>query len=97
MSMARVRVRSHGRRKKPLKITMKKNFIRERLVSPRAFDPRSFRTEKRGKHRIIVACPKGHFHDEKCQVGTRAQVVLHPKRELGKKFRRVGGKIRRKK
>ena len=25
----------------------------------------------------------------------QAQAVLHPKREMGKKFRRVGGKIRR--
>ena len=94
--MVDVKVKAH-RRKRPLKIVVKGRFVRERLASPREFAPASFRTEKRGKHRIIVACPKGHFHDEKCMVGTRAQAVLHPKSELGKnrKFRRVGGKIRR--
>ena len=98
--MVGVKVKSHGRRKRPLKITVKGNFIRERVASPKDFDKRSFRTEKREKHRIVIACPKGHWHanrkeGEQCGVGTRAQVVLHPKSEMGKKFKRSGGKIRR--
>ncbi len=91
-----VHVKSHGRRK-PLKIVVKGAYVRERLRSPREFSPASFRMKKRGRHRVITACPKGHFHNERCDVALQAQAVLHPKSELGKrrKFRRSGGKIRR--
>ena len=93
-----VHVKSHGRRKRPLKIVVKGNYVRERLRSPRDFAPESFRMKKLGRHRVITACPAGKFHKGKCSVALHAQAVLHPKNELGKnrKFRRMrGGKVRR--
>ena len=49
-----------------------------RLVAPRAFDPRSFRTIRRGKARLTIGCPRGQWdaHRQRCKVGTRAQRIL---------------------
>lgn len=56
-------------------------YVRERLMSPKKFDPRSFRTvtTKRGR-RIVIGCPTGHYdaRTRRCRVGTRAQSILRP-------------------
>lgn len=57
-------------------------FRHKRIASPKAFDPRSFRTKKVGKSRVIIGCPKGKYSPStgRCKVGTKAQAVLRPKR-----------------
>ena len=45
------------------------------------FADESFRTIKAGDHRIIIACPRGEVHAGHCDVATKIEAVLHPKRE----------------
>jgi hypothetical protein len=61
--------------------TTRARYRHERRASPGAFDPRSFRTIRRGKYRVVVGCPKGQWSPVRkvCKVGTRAQAVLRPK------------------
>ena len=73
-------------------------FRRERIVAPSACDPGGFRTIVRGKHRIVVCCPKGQYDKRHriCRAGMRAQAVEHPKRQKGHRAgkrqpRRKGG------
>lgn len=64
------------------KIRKTKNFTRQRIASPKAFEPESFRTIKPTKDiRIIVGCPKGQYcatcpKRKKCRVGLKAQAIL---------------------
>jgi len=54
-------------------------YKRTRLVSPKKFDPRSFRTVKAGKGtKLVIGCPEGEYMPRKgkCKVGTRAQAKL---------------------
>lgn len=55
-------------------------YRRERIASPKEFDPRSFRTIVRGRHRVVVGCPKGHWQPRKarCRTSMKAQAILHP-------------------
>ncbi len=49
--------------------------------APKAsFDPRSFRTIKRGAAKILIGCPKGKWNakTKTCKVGTRAYEVMTP-------------------
>ncbi len=59
---------------------MKKKYRREHIEDPEKFDPRSFRYIVRGKHKILIGCPKGYWDDKnkRCRVGTRAVSILHP-------------------
>lgn len=56
-------------------------FVRERVADPAEFDPDSLRTVPQDDHRIITGCPKGSYRKGRCQVGTRAQSILHPRSE----------------
>lgn len=65
------------------KIVKKKTgkFLRQRVTSPKKFDPRSLRTKDIGRPegtKIIVGCPKGKFDPKKkrCKVGTKVQSIL---------------------
>jgi hypothetical protein len=60
-----------------------KGYEVKRLVHPRVFDPRSFRTIKRGDRYVTIACPKGKYNPrtEKCRIGTRAQRLMRPARK----------------
>lgn len=62
----------------PLEVT--DNYVRERLAEPDKFDSRSFRTKRRGRHLVIVACPSGRYDATagRCRVGLRAQAIRHP-------------------
>lgn len=53
-------------------------FSRTRIASPKEFDPRSFRTVSpgTGRHKMVVACPKGQFKGGKCKVGMEVQSVM---------------------
>ncbi len=57
-------------------------YCREWRLSPKLFDPRSFRTITlgAGPKRGIIGCPKGYWSDKikKCRVGTRLQSILIP-------------------
>lgn len=48
----------------------------------RRFDPRSFRTIKSGRARVVVACPRGKYQprNRRCAVGTKSVAVLTGKR-----------------
>jgi hypothetical protein len=52
-------------------------YCRRRLAPPSRFDPRSFRTIRRGAALITIACPKGKWRvkAQRCSVGTRAQSI----------------------
>ncbi len=56
-------------------------FRHERLESPSSFDPKSFRTVRSGRARVVVGCPKGQWDPSRgiCKVGTRAQAILRPR------------------
>jgi len=72
--------RRRSRRRNPE--TSRARFAHQRLADPRQFDPRSFRTVVGARgHRLVVGCPRGHWHGGACRVGTRAQALLHPQRE----------------
>lgn len=74
------------------------NYIRERIADPKEFDRRSFRTVRTDGHRVVIGCPNGRWdsaHDV-CEVGTRAQSVLHPASEGQKLAARHGHRIARK-
>lgn len=61
-------------------------FCRKRLISPKKFDPRSFRIKRVGKTtKLVVGCPKGEYNakKKKCRVGTRAQSKLKRKTKAG--------------
>lgn len=62
-------------------LSNKAMFARERLESPKKFDPRSFRTLARGKARVVVGCPKGHWDPKtsRCKTSMKAQAILRPK------------------
>lgn len=64
------------------KTSSRAKFKHERIKSPKAFDPRSFRTKRAGASRIIVGCPRGKYSSSagRCKVGMRAQSILRPKR-----------------
>lgn len=67
--------------RKYLKVHTTDRFIRKRIARPSLFEPGSFRTKKiSGGKRLIVACPKGHVHDEHCDVGMQAQALLVPRK-----------------
>ena len=59
-----------------------------------AFDRRSFRWIRRGKAKILIACPRGKWNapTDRCRVGTRAYAVLTPARggrcKAGRKLRK---------
>lgn len=80
------------------KLVRTRNYIRERLADPREFDRRSFRTVKTDAHRVVIGCPRGEWdpEDEFCEVGTRAQAILHPKSEARSLAARHGHKIAQK-
>jgi len=66
----------------PLKIHETKRYIRERMVEPGKFDPRSFRTidpGRKGHTKLVVGCPKGKYEKGRCQVGMKTQAVIHEK------------------
>jgi hypothetical protein len=65
-------------------------FDRERLRSPKDFDPSSFRTKVSGSHRVVIGCPLGRWDPAhtRCKAGTRAQAVLHPAEEAAFRGRR---------
>lgn len=53
----------------------------ERKVAPKSrFDKHSFRWKKQGRNWIMVGCPKGKWKSGRCRVGTRAHVVLAPRK-----------------
>lgn len=57
-------------------------FRHVRKASPGGFHKGSFRTVVRGKHRVVIGCPKtSRFVRGRCVGGTRAVSVLHPKGE----------------
>lgn len=58
-------------------------FCPEQVAPKSRFDPRSFRTVVSDGHRVTVGCPKGKWDPrrKRCQVGTRAQRILHPEGE----------------
>jgi len=49
-----------------------KNFVRERIESPKHFS--KFRIKEEGKHKIVIGKPKG-------EKKWRLQAILHPKNE----------------
>lgn len=55
-----------------------KNWIRERVEDPKKFAKGSFRTISSGKHKIILACPKGKYSAGKCKESLVLQSILHP-------------------
>jgi hypothetical protein len=88
----------HVSRRNPLKKTgSRAKFRHKRIVSPKRFDPRSFRTKKVGASRVIIGCPKEKYSPStgKCKVGTRAQAILRPlKRNAKEKASiKIDGKI----
>lgn len=60
------------------------DFCHKRLVSKRQFDRRSFRTIKRGRRLIRVACPRGQWKNGRCRVGMQAQAILARKDPRGR-------------
>ena len=58
-------------------------YRHERVRDPEYFDPRSIRTVVVDDHRVVVGCKKGHWDEiaERCEIGTEAQAILHPKDE----------------
>lgn len=64
-----------------------KHFKHEIVKHKRAFDKRSFRTKKKGVHRITFGCPKGKWMPEKkvCKAPVEVQKILHPITENPKK------------
>lgn len=68
-------------------------FVTEVLKAKGSFDPHSFRTicpecpegdcklcpAAECSARLVIGCPKGHFVDGRCQIGTEAQKILRPK------------------
>lgn len=69
-----------------LEVRRRGNYIRERVENPKHFDRKSLRTIKRGKHKVIIGCPKGNWlpATKVCIVGTRKQSILHPLSEWKK-------------
>lgn len=56
-----------------------KKYIHCRKVSPKSFDPRSFRTKTISKNKkIVIGCPKGKWNPKtrRCKVGTRIQKTM---------------------
>jgi hypothetical protein len=55
-------------------------YCRERQLSPKLFDSKSFRTISLGKKgkKGVIGCPKKQYSGGKCKVGTRLQTILHP-------------------
>lgn len=52
-------------------------WCEQTVASKKAFDDRSFRWVKKGKGRVLVACPKGHWHpraakNKRCDIGLKA-------------------------
>lgn len=68
----------------------KAKFCHERIASPKAFDPKSFRTKTSGKHKLTVGCKKGHYKQGRCDVPMSLQKVMHPVGEGGCK---IGGTL----
>lgn len=57
-----------------------KGWKRKKLASWRKVcDPRSLRTVKSGKAKILVCCPKGKWSRSRCKVGTRAVSIDKPR------------------
>lgn len=56
-------------------------FISERIADTDDFDQGSIRTIEKGEHRIRIGCPRGNWDGARCEVGTKAQSVLHPRAE----------------
>lgn len=56
-----------------------RNFVRRRAGEKSQCARGSFRTVKKGKHRIVVCCPKGKWsrRSKRCRTGMRAQSILH--------------------
>lgn len=64
------------------RIDITKNFCRKRIVSPKKFDKRSFRTIKPDKNtRITVACPKSKYNlrTKRCKVSLKTQSIAKRK------------------
>jgi len=58
---------------------MKSKFKRYRQVSPKKFDPRSFRIKEVDEDiKLVIGCPKGKWSPKikRCKVGTKVQSVL---------------------
>lgn len=66
------------------RVEVTKRFVRTRQRPISSCARGSFRTVKRGAHRIVVCCPKGKWNrrGRYCRVGMRAQSVL--KRRKGR-------------
>jgi len=65
-----------------------KTTCRKRIVDPKKFDKRSFRTKdvgRKGFTKIIVACPKGEYNARKkrCSVGMKTQSIIKKKNKDG--------------
>lgn len=58
-------------------------YRHRKVGSAKALDPRSIRTVKSGRARVVVGCPKGKYSAKRkrCKVGTRAAAVLTPKQK----------------
>jgi len=78
----------YGYRENPT-VESRAQYCRERQLDPSKFAKESFRTITLGKGKKgVIACPKDHYHNGRCSVGTRLQTILHP---VGAKGCRVGG------
>lgn len=57
-------------------------YCETQFTAKGSFDRRSFRWVRRGKHRILVGCPRGKWNNKtkRCKVGTRAYKKFSPAR-----------------
>ena len=65
---------------------IKRKYVHETLCPKEAFDPRSYRIVKSGKHLITIACPKGNYKAQVCIHGVKSQKILHPIHEFKNKY-----------
>ena len=59
-----------------------KDYIRSGHKDPADFEKGSLRTitiDKNKGIKAVVGCPKGHFHDERCEAGMNVQSYLFAK------------------
>lgn len=103
----RIRSRLSGALRRPIfpaqvYISHGGKYVHIRLLSPKAFDKRSFRMKDLGQRgtRGIVGCPAGQYDPEtnSCRVGTKLQAILIPKdrvTELGKQINKLSAPKRK--
>lgn len=52
-------------------------YCHQRIINPKKFDKKSFRTISLGKgKKAIIGCRKSYYKNKKCTIGTEIQSIL---------------------